>query len=72
MTYRRLTCDLSIQQSLLIASGTRRVEANEKVEYYRRERFDGDFRRAITLPEDVDSERVEAKYRDGVLQVTIG
>jgi HSP20 family protein len=63
--------DLSIQQNLLTVSGTRKVEINEKAEYYRRERFDGDFRRVITLPDDVDPERVEAKYRNGVLQVTI-
>ena len=63
--------DLSIQQNLLSVSGTRKVEINEKAEYYRRERFDGDFRRVITLPDDVDPERVEAKYRNGVLQVTI-
>jgi HSP20 family protein len=63
--------DLSIQQNLLTVSGTRKVEVNEKAEYYRRERFDGDFRRVITLPDDVDPERVEAKYRNGVLQVTI-
>jgi HSP20 family protein len=25
----------------------------------------------ITLPDDVDPERVEAKYRDGVLQISI-
>jgi len=25
----------------------------------------------ITLPDDVDPDRVEARYRDGVLQVTI-
>lgn len=63
--------DLSIQQNLLSVSGSRRIEANENVEYYRRERYDGDFRRVITLPDDVDPERVDAKYRDGVLQITI-
>lgn len=63
--------DLSIQQNLLTISGSRKIEANEKAEYYRRERFDGDFRRVITLPDDVDPERVEARYRDGVLQITI-
>jgi HSP20 family protein len=63
--------DLSIQQNLLVVSGTRNVETNEKADYYRRERFDGEFRRVITLPDDVDSERVEAKYRDGVLHITI-
>lgn len=63
--------DLSIQQNLLTVSGVRRIEANKNAEYYRRERFDGDFRRIVTLPDDVDPERVEAKYRDGVLQITI-
>jgi HSP20 family protein len=63
--------DLSIQQNLLSVSGSRKVEVNEKADYYRRERFDGEFRRVITLPDDVDPERVAAKYRDGVLQITI-
>jgi HSP20 family protein len=63
--------DVSIQQNLLSLSGSRKIEANEKAEYYRRERYDGDFRRVITLPDDVDPERVEAKYRDGVLQISI-
>jgi HSP20 family protein len=63
--------DLSIQQNLLSISGTRKVEVDEKAEYYRRERFDGDFRRVVALPDDVDPERVEAKYRDGVLHITI-
>jgi len=63
--------DLSIQQNLLSVSGDRKIESNENVEYYRRERYDGDFRRVITLPDDVDPERVEARYRDGVLQITI-
>jgi len=63
--------DLSIQQNLLTVSGSRKVETKEAAEYYRRERFDGDFRRAISLPEDVDPDRVEAKYRDGVLQISI-
>jgi HSP20 family protein len=63
--------DVSIQQNLLSLSGSREVEANENAEYYRRERYEGDFRRVITLPDDVDPERVEARYRDGVLQITV-
>jgi HSP20 family protein len=63
--------DVSIQQNLLSVSGSRKIEANENAEYYRRERYDGDFRRVMTLPEDVDPERVAAKYLDGVLQITI-
>ena len=63
--------DLSIQQNLLTVSGSRKVEVDDEADYYRRERFDGDFRRVVTLPEDVDPERVDAKYRDGVLHITV-
>jgi HSP20 family protein len=63
--------DLSIQQNVLTVSGTRQSPANEEAAYYRRERFDGDFRRVIALPDDVDSDRTEAAYRDGVLHITV-
>lgn len=62
--------DISIQQNLLVISGHRASVAQEG-NYYRRERYDGEFRRVISLPDDVDPERVDAKYRDGVLQVTV-
>jgi HSP20 family protein len=65
------TLDISIQQNLLAVSGSRKLEVDETADYYRHERFDGDFRRVITLPDDVDPERVDAKYRDGVLQITV-
>jgi HSP20 family protein len=63
--------NLSIQQNLLLVSGERRLPVDEKATYYRQERFDGEFRRVITLPEDIDPTRVDAEYRDGVLQVTV-
>jgi HSP20 family protein len=63
--------DISIQQNLLAVSGDRKVPVDEAADYYRQERFDGEFRRVITLPDDVDPDRVDAKYRDGVLQITI-
>jgi HSP20 family protein len=63
--------DVSIQQNLLTVSGSRKVAVNPEAEYYRRERFDGEFRRVIDLPDDVDPDRVEARYREGVLHVTV-
>jgi HSP20 family protein len=63
--------DISIQQNLLAISGSRKVEVKEDADYYRRERFDGEFRRVISLPDDVDPDKVDAKYRDGVLQITV-
>ena len=63
--------DISIQQNLLAVSGERKVPVDEAADYYRQERYDGEFRRMITLPDDVDPDRVDAKYRDGVLQITV-
>lgn len=63
--------DISIQQNLLTIAGERKAPVEKDVEYYRRERYDGAFRRVITLPEDVDPESVQARYRDGVLQIHI-
>ena len=65
------TIDVSIQQNVLAVSGTRKIAVNPEAEYYRRERYDGEFRRVIALPDDADPERVEAKYRDGVLQISV-
>lgn len=63
--------DVSIQQNLLTVAGERRVEVPEGVQHYRQERFNGAFRRAITLPEDADPDQVGAQYVDGILHITI-
>jgi HSP20 family protein len=62
--------EISIRQNLLSVVGSRDVPRSEGT-YYRRERFEGEFRRSISLPEDVDPEHVEAKYTDGILTVTV-
>jgi HSP20 family protein len=63
--------DVSIQQGLLTIAGERQIPIDEKATYYRQERFAGEFHRAISLGEDVDAERVEAKYRDGIVQIRL-
>ena len=63
--------DISIQQNLLTVSGKREVGTKEEADYYRQERFVGEFRRVISLPEDVDPERVQAKYADGIVQIGV-
>ena len=62
---------VSVQQNLLTVSGSRRVMVNPEAEYYRRERFDGEFHRVIALPDDADPDRVDARYRDGILRITV-
>lgn len=63
--------DISIQQNLLTLAGERKPDTAEGANYYRKERFDGAFRRVVTLPEDVDPDQVKAAYKDGVLHVTV-
>jgi len=63
--------DVSIQQNLLSVSGNRKVQTDQTADYYRRERFDGEFHRTLALTEDVDPDRVRASYQDGVLHITI-
>jgi HSP20 family protein len=62
--------EISIQQNLLTVSGKREL-GTEQAAYYRQERFGGEFRRVISLPEDVDPERVRAKYVDGIVQIGV-
>jgi len=61
--------DVSVQQNVLTIAGERQVPAQDDVTWYRKERFEGSFRRVISLPEDVQPERIQARYRDGVLYI---
>jgi HSP20 family protein len=63
--------EISMQQNVLSISGRRPVPVDESATYYRQERFGGEFRRVITLPEDVDPDKVDASYRDGIVQITV-
>jgi HSP20 family protein len=63
--------DISLQQNLLSISGARDVPVDSDATYYRQERFSGAFRRTIGLPEDVDPDQVDAKYRDGIVQISV-
>ena len=64
------TVELNIQRNLLTVAGERKIPVNKEATYYRQERFGGAFRRVIALPEDVNPAQVEARYRDGILQIT--
>jgi HSP20 family protein len=70
--------DLVVDRGVLTIAGERPSALPEtrngdtRVSVYSNERFAGRFRRAIALPDDVDPAKVEARYRDGVLHVSIG
>jgi HSP20 family protein len=67
--------DVTVERGVLRISGERRAAAqttDDKVQTYAAERPIGRFTRALSLPDDVDTSKVDARYRDGVLQVSIG
>lgn len=53
-------------------SGKREIpKEHAEVSYHRKERAEGAFDRSVVLPMEVDSGRVEARYQDGILTLTL-
>ncbi|MFH2057672.1 MAG: Hsp20/alpha crystallin family protein [Pseudomonadota bacterium] len=65
--------DLSvkIQGNYLEISGSRVVDTPEGYKVHRSERETSTFSRSFTLPNDVDSEKVEASLKDGILYLKL-
>ena len=65
--------DVSIEGGVLVISAERPVPAwGEGARVHRAERQYGRVRRAFKLPNDVADDGIQAAYREGVLQVTVG
>ena len=61
---------VTVEDGILSVSGERKSEKEDhKKKFHRIERSFGTFRRSFTLPEDADSTKVAAEFRDGVLKV---
>lgn len=68
------TVDVQLEKGVLTIAGERKPVTpakDEKVTVHIDERFSGRFRRVISLPDDADPNAVTAKYRDGVLHISI-
>ncbi|WP_431275896.1 Hsp20/alpha crystallin family protein [Variovorax ureilyticus] len=71
--------EITLDRGLLTLAGTRKSSLPEAegpakgnaVAVHINERLSGRFRRVISLPDDADPDAVEAKYRDGVLHITV-
>jgi HSP20 family protein len=63
---------LSAVQNRVSLAGKREIQReDEGVSYHRKERAEGSFNRTVTLPSQVDAQRAEARYSDGILTVTL-
>jgi len=67
--------EVDLDRGVLTLAGERvRTTADasdDKTTVHAKERFEGRFRRVVSLPEDIDPTAVTAKYTDGVLHVTV-
>ena len=56
---------------LTIMSQKEEEKVEEKKKYTKREFYYNEFKRSFTLPDTVDIEKIDAKYKDGILSLTI-
>lgn len=61
-----------IEGDTLIISGEKKEEYKKETEGYTHlERSSGSFQRSFTLPQNIEKEKVNASYRDGVLELSL-
>jgi len=66
--------EAQIEKGVLTIAGERKPDLpgkDEKATVHIDERYAGRFRRVVSLPEDIDPAAVQARYRDGVLHISI-
>jgi HSP20 family protein len=64
--------DITMENDTLTIAGERKMPAeDEKASYHRREREWGTFRRSLSLTARVDSDKVQARYENGILTVIL-
>jgi len=68
---RKEDIEISLHEGMLTISGERKQETPEDEKAERSERYIGKFRRSVTLPSRVDTSKVNATYKDGILTVTL-
>ena len=64
--------EITMHEGNLILRGERKIPTEEKnVNFHRRERESGFFRRVVSLPHPVNPDKVEASYKDGILTMKL-
>jgi HSP20 family protein len=67
--------DISVDKGLLTIAGERtttQAQLPDGTRQYAQERFNGSFRRVIEMPQQADPDKVQARYVDGCLLISVG
>lgn len=71
--FKKEDIKVSVVDDILTITGERKEETKAKEEdYVRTERYYGTFQRSLALPAAVDTNKLNASYKDGVLELTLG
>lgn len=64
---------LGFAHSILTVSGRRKTELQDEANstFYVRERFYGEFRRSITLPDTTAADDIDAEFADGLVEILV-
>jgi HSP20 family protein len=63
--------NISVSEGVLTVAGEKKRETEERETSHCTERCYGSFSRNICLPFDVDTDKVDATFKDGVLKITL-
>ena len=63
--------DVSVRGNEVTIGGARKIADQKDAAWHRRERAYGDFTRTLQIPWEIDADKVEATFRDGVLTVRL-
>ncbi len=63
--------DVSFNNGTLIVTADRMEEKVENGQYHQREIAYGSFKRSLYLPDNVDPDKIDASYTDGILKVSL-
>lgn len=62
---------IAVRNRVSLAGRREIPQEHERASYHRKERAEGAFNRTVTLPAEVDADRVDAHYTDGILTIRL-
>jgi HSP20 family protein len=63
--------DIQVNRNTVRIAGTKEVKYPDNASLHRRERHEGRFDRAVTLPIEINADAVKAEYHDGILALLL-
>ena len=67
--FKKEDVSLNVDDGVLTIEGERKI--NDDIKYNRKGTFYGSFKKSFTLPENINTEKIDASFNDGILSVTI-